>query len=357
MQTSFGSMEMAQRVKQDSTLMKVWGLINWEALRPQLIGLYKREQSKGGGQEPFDVLMMFKAILLGQWHSLSDPKLEHALTVRIDFMHFCGLTLTDAIPDETTLCRFRNRLIAAGKLDNLLACVNDQLQKQGLMVKGTTGAVLDATLVQSAARPNQTITLETDTQGNTIRYEDGSQPGVVCTEKQSADSDATWLKKGNKSHFGYRSYVTVDAQDGYVRGVHTAPANESEVNHLERAVDTARITPDRLYADKGYASAANRQKLRQRNMKSAIMYKAQRNTPLTTRQRQANKLISRRRYIIEQCFGTAKRLFGMARASYFGTYKVNAQIILKGLCMNLLKAANKIFIEMPLRGAIRPKGA
>ncbi len=41
-----------------------------------------------GEQEPFDSLVMFKAILLGQWHSLSDPKLEEALHVRIDFMQF-----------------------------------------------------------------------------------------------------------------------------------------------------------------------------------------------------------------------------------------------------------------------------
>ncbi|AKH38123.1 hypothetical protein AAW31_10335 [Nitrosomonas communis] len=29
--------------------------------------LYKRKLSNGGGQEPLDVLMMFKVILLGQW--------------------------------------------------------------------------------------------------------------------------------------------------------------------------------------------------------------------------------------------------------------------------------------------------
>ncbi|EOC20997.1 hypothetical protein NM3147_2053, partial [Neisseria meningitidis NM3147] len=32
---------------------------------------------------------MFKAVLLGQWHSLSDPELEHSLTTRIDFNLFC----------------------------------------------------------------------------------------------------------------------------------------------------------------------------------------------------------------------------------------------------------------------------
>ncbi|EOC68653.1 hypothetical protein NM3158_1935 [Neisseria meningitidis NM3158] len=35
------------------------------------------------------LLSMFKAVLLGQWHSLSDPELEHSLITRIDFNLFC----------------------------------------------------------------------------------------------------------------------------------------------------------------------------------------------------------------------------------------------------------------------------
>ena len=58
-------------------------------------------------------------------------------------------------------------------------------------------------------------------------------------------------------------------------------------------------------------------------------------------QKLANKLISKKRYIVEQCFGTAKQLFGMGRASYFGTVKVTAQVVLKSICMNLKKAATK----------------
>lgn len=278
MQMSFGTMEMAQRVRRDSTLMKVHALIDWEALRSQFKGLYKREASRAGGQEPFDALLMFKALLLGQWHNLSDLKLEEALIVRLDFMQFCGLTLSDATPDETTLCRFRNRLVQANKLDPLLAQINAQLQDHNLMVKAATGAVLDATLIQSAARPKQTITLETDQAGQAVIQEDGTQSSITCSETQSADPDATWVKKGKKSHFGYRSYVTVDAQDGYVRGVHTAPANESETRHLIPALDVAHITPTRVYADKGYASTANRQHLRQKKIKSAIMHKAQKKT-------------------------------------------------------------------------------
>ena len=44
-------------------------------------------------------------------HGLSDPKLEPALKVRLDFMLFCELDLHAPVPDETTHCRFRNALV------------------------------------------------------------------------------------------------------------------------------------------------------------------------------------------------------------------------------------------------------
>ena len=79
------------------------------------------------------------------------------------------------------------------------------------------------------------------------------------------------------------------------------------------------------------------------------MHKAARNRPLTDRQKRANKLVSKKRHIVEHCFGTMKRLFGMARARYFGAHKVNAQVLLKGMCMNLLKASNKATLEQPMQ--------
>ena len=175
----------------------------------------------------------------------------------------------------------------------------------------------------------------------------------MCEARESADPDASWLKKGKKSHFGYRSYVVVDEADGYVRGVHTAPANQSEMTHFVQSIETAQIHAKRVYADKGSAGQANRNWLRARQIKSVIMHRAVKNKPLSRRQKLANRLISKKRYIVEPCFGTGKRLFGMGRASYMTTIKVNAQMILKSICMNLTKAANKIFITHPIRGAIR----
>ena len=75
-------------------------------------------------------------------------------------------------------CWMRYRLVINGRLDGLLACINEQLQSHGLMIKGATGAVIDATLIESAARPKKTITLEVDVEGKAVQFEDGSQPGI-----------------------------------------------------------------------------------------------------------------------------------------------------------------------------------
>lgn len=380
MQESFGNLELSARIDHSSALMKAHSLIKWEALRPLLKGLYKREATRAGGQEPFDVLLMFKATLLGQWHSLSDPKLEHALTVRIDFMHFCGLKLSDPVPDESTLCRFRNRLIRADKLAPLLAAVNSQLQDHGLMVANAKGAVIDATLIAAAARPRNLSIIEHDTSNaddakhqheiaastheevataantnSTISTDTSVDIGTfTSTIRQSVDPDATWVKKGSRSHFGYRTYVVVDDGNGYIRGVHTAPANQSETTHFEATLKRADFIPERVYADKGFASAGNRQVIKTQGIKSGIMHKGQRNKPLTLRQKKANRHMSKTRYIVEQCFGTMKRLFGMARASYMGTVKINAQFMMKAMCLNLLKAANKICLNDESVGVVRP---
>ncbi|MCP4482255.1 MAG: transposase, partial [bacterium] len=100
----------------------------------------------------------------------------------------------------------------------------------------------------------------------------------------------------------------------------------------------------RLYADKGYASLKNREILKSRGIKDGIMHKAARNRPLTAREKLKNKLISSKRFIVEQCFGTLKRRFNYWRSHYITREKVEAEFILKSVCFNLLKAINKVEI-------------
>ena len=79
--------------------------------------------------------------------------------------------------------------------------------------------------------------------------------------------------------------------------------------------------------------------------RDGIMRKAARNRPLRASEKRFNKLISKRRFRVEQCFGTMKRLFGLHRARYFGVTKTHAQLAMAAIGQNLLKAANKITLN------------
>jgi len=58
--------------------------------------------------------MMFKILLLQQWYNLSDLEAEEAIKDRLSFIKFLGLSIEDPFPDETTICRFRNKLFKEG---------------------------------------------------------------------------------------------------------------------------------------------------------------------------------------------------------------------------------------------------
>ena len=68
-------------------------------------------------------------------------KCEEEVRDRLSWRHFVGLGLQDAVPDETKLVRFRQRLLEHGLQEQLLRLVNRQLATQGLILKSLTLAV------------------------------------------------------------------------------------------------------------------------------------------------------------------------------------------------------------------------
>jgi transposase, IS5 family len=80
----------AQTLAQGTPVMSLRAVLDCAAIRAQLTGLYRGESSQAGGPISHDALGMFKLMLLGQWHGLSDAQLEQALRVRINFMVFTG---------------------------------------------------------------------------------------------------------------------------------------------------------------------------------------------------------------------------------------------------------------------------
>ena len=321
---SFFNIGLQERLDQlgcNHYLAKIQKLIDWNQVEKLL---YTRFPQKPLGRDRYSPLKMFKAILLGQWHTLSDPALEEALCVRLDFIAFTQFAIGDPLPDETTLCRFRNELIASGLHEKLLDLINSNLMNQGIMIQKSEGAVVDATLIASTCRPRRQ---------------------VDCTESEpkftaSADAEARWLKKGSKSHFGYQGFVRTSSEQGFIEKVHVTSANLAETKELPRAI--AGITGRRVYGDKGFPSKRNAECLKKQKCRNGIMSKASRAGPLSYWQKQRNKAISKRRYIVEQAFGTLKRKFLIGKASYRGCLKVEGQLHLKAICFNLLKAHRSV---------------
>jgi IS5 family transposase len=318
-----------KKVKETNKLAILLKLIDWKKCKNYLKNVHKNDIDPQGGQKAYDNLKMFKTLLLQQWHNLSDEQTEEALCVRIDFMMFTGFELNDDIPDSCTIGRFRNKLIQKNLDKKLFKEINRQLEKLGLKLEKANGAVIDATIIESASRPRKTVNIEQDREENNTKIE----------VEESKDPDAKWLKKGKRCYFGYKGFAIVDTE-GFYDKIHTESANEAEIDKLEKVMPG--VKAKRLLGDKGYASAKNRKLLKENKIKDGIMHKAQKNKELTPRQKLINKLISKQRYIVEQGFGTLKRKFKFERASYTTKRKVQAQFTFKAICSNLLKAVNKI---------------
>jgi len=111
--TDFALNEEYKRVKRlGDRLAEIESLIDWEAFRSIVGGMYDN-RSEQGGRPNIDEVVMVKLLVLQQWHGLSDPELEKQVADRISFRKFLGFP--EDIPDYSTVWYFRDRLAKTGK--------------------------------------------------------------------------------------------------------------------------------------------------------------------------------------------------------------------------------------------------
>ena len=127
-------------------LLKLDQVIDWQPIEQYLNRQRTRYLRDHRVRPAYPLLSMFKAVLLGQWHSLSDPELEYSLITRIDFNLFCRFDEL-SIPDYSTLCRYRNWLAQDDTLSELFKLINCQLAEKKLKVEKASAAVIDATII------------------------------------------------------------------------------------------------------------------------------------------------------------------------------------------------------------------
>ena len=290
-------------------LDRLTSLVKWYRFEKLLCRL----RDAGRGRAAYAPLVMFKALLLQSLYGLSDAQLEEALGDRLSFRRFVGLSLADATPDHTTLCRFRLLLIDEGLLETLFSELDRQLEQAGVILK--RGTMLDATLIETgaAARPDK----------------DGTP----------VDPDARFTRRSGKpgSTYGYKAHVGVDEGSGIVRAVITTPAN---VNDTVPADALIRGDEPVIWADGAYHTHAREAALKARGVKPRLMRRPNKHHPtLPPRLARYNRLIARRRAAVETTFATWKRRMGLIAIRYIGLRKAAAQVLLVAMAFNMRRWA------------------
>ncbi|BDB30434.1 hypothetical protein D9M68_07800 [compost metagenome] len=144
------------------------------------------------GRPPIGLERMLRIYFLQQWYGLSDEALEDALYDSMAMRAFAGIDLAvEAVPDATTLLKFRRLLVEHELTRKLFDEIGIMLCERGLMMK--EGTIVDATIIEA--------------------------PPSTKNKKKSRDPEMHQAKKGNAWHFGMKAHVGVDAASGLVHSV------------------------------------------------------------------------------------------------------------------------------------------
>ena len=246
---SFADLFLGQRKVKQTFFSQINTVIDWAPIRAIIEVAYTKGY-KSTGRPSYDSLVLFKIELLRTWYGLSDGEVEDQVNDRLSFSRFAGLGMEDIVPDSTTVCRFRNILVEADLYDTLLAEFNRQLEAKGIIVK--RGAIVDASITNTPHRPRGHKSYEVVEDRKEDENIEASEKAMLKeVVKPNVDTEARWVKKMGKLHFGYKRHTVTD-ENGMVLAEETTAANESDMKHLETPLKKAELPWRALvYANKG----------------------------------------------------------------------------------------------------------
>jgi len=128
-----------------SELDDVHNIIFWPEIEQTLSGLY----SSVRGAPAYPPLMMFKILILQAWYNLSDEALEKQIARDLMFRRFIDLSLSESVPDHSSIWRFRQLLNTQGLLEPLLEQINAHLERNSIIVSLGSINIIDATVIEA----------------------------------------------------------------------------------------------------------------------------------------------------------------------------------------------------------------
>ncbi len=320
-QMSFSDAEYAgkrRKTRRDVFLDEMEQVVPWKVM----LGLIAPHYPVAGrGRRPYPLESMLRVHLMQNWFALSDPAMEEALYEIASLRAFAHLSLSEPIPDETTILNFRHLLEESDLAEDILAAVNKHLARKGLLLK--KGSIVDATII---AAPSSTKNAEGE-----------------------RDPEMHQTKKGNQWHFGMKAHIGVDADSGLVHTVTTTAANESDV---EQIADLLHGKERQVWADSGYRGAQSRVDranlqwhIAARPSDIAKLPEGQRKTAIQKQEHRRARIQAK----VEHPFRVIKRQFGLTKVRFRGLAKNTAHVITLFALSNLWMARRKLMAMAVVR--------
>lgn len=313
-QSSLGLNLSTKKTRKREFLDEMNRVVPWAAL-VALIAPYAPEGRKG--RPPYPVEAMLRIHFLQQWFGLSDPAIEEALFDVPLYREFAGLDTWDrALPDETTILRFRHLLDKHKLAEQMLVVVNELLRDQGLMLRA--GTVVDATLI--------------------------SAPSSTKNQSGKRDPEMHQTKKGNQWYFGMKAHIGADAESGLV---HTVRGTAANVNDVVEANSLLHGQERDAFGDAGYQGAHKRPDASPEvNWHVAMKHGKRRALDLSDALQAITERIERLkgsiRAKVEHPFRVIKRQFGYTKVRYRGLKKNTAQLTTLFALANLWMARRQL---------------
>ena len=134
-------------------LEKIGNVIDFEDFRNTLESkMLNTEKKNNAGAKPFDVVMMFKIMILQRYYGLGDKQVEFQIIDRLSFKKFLGLESGDKVPDEKTVWLFRENLTKSGVVELLFSQFIEFLEDKNLIFN--EGKFIDASFTVAPRQRN-----------------------------------------------------------------------------------------------------------------------------------------------------------------------------------------------------------
>ena len=325
-QISFADAEYAgkrKKTRREVFLEEMELVVPWKGLLKLIEPHYP---VAGRGRRPYPLETMLRVHLMQNFFTLSDPAMEDALYETASMRAFAGLSLDQAIPDETTILNFRHLLEENDLAEDILKLVNSHLARKGLLLK--RGSIVDATIIAA--------------------------PSSTKNSSGERDPEMHQTKKGNQWYFGMKAHIGVDADSGLVHTVTTTAANEADV---EQVVDLLHGKEEQVWADSGYRGAQTRVNKADLQWHIAARPSDMARMPEGRVKTKARKQEYRKASVrakVEHPFRVIKRQFGLVKVRFKGLAKNTAHVITLFALSNLWMARKKL---MAMMGVVRVQGA